>query len=257
VTPLSSLIADVFPDSVLDDTRLAAGRAILTPHNDDALAVHEEILRRLPGELHTMRSADRVVSDDAGEVNNYPVEFLNSQTLPGLPPHALNLKVDCVVMLLRNVDVQQHLVNGSRLIIRGIGRDVLECEPVIVTPGSGTSTRIFLQRMSLSSSADSVPFVMRRVQFPIRLSFAMTINKSQGQTLDRVGVLLSRPCFSHGQLYVAFSRARALSCIKVRIVHADEGAPPHHDQCSVERSAVATVVTSHTTSYFHAVQGFC
>ena len=37
-------------------------------------------------------------------------------------------------------------------------------------------------------------------------AFAMTINKAQGQTLQRVGIYLDTPCFSHGQLYVAASR---------------------------------------------------
>ena len=34
----------------------------------------------------------------------------------------------------------------------------------------------------------------------------MTINKAQGQTLERVGIYLPEPCFTHGQLYVAASR---------------------------------------------------
>uniref|UniRef100_A0A453ES80 ATP-dependent DNA helicase n=1 Tax=Aegilops tauschii subsp. strangulata TaxID=200361 RepID=A0A453ES80_AEGTS len=52
-------------------------------------------------------------------------------------------------------------------------------------------------------------------KFPVRLSFAMTINKSQGQTIPNVGVYLPEPVFSHGQLYVALSRATATSNIKV------------------------------------------
>lgn len=52
-------------------------------------------------------------------------------------------------------------------------------------------------------------FKWRRIQFPLRPGFVMTVNKAQGQTLDRVGVLLKNSqCFSHGQLYVAFSRVR-------------------------------------------------
>jgi ATP-dependent DNA helicase PIF1 len=59
------------------------------------------------------------------------------------------------------------------------------------------------------------PFQFKRKQFPIRLSFAMTVNKSQGQTIPNVGVYLPAPVFSHGQLYVAMSRATARKNIKI------------------------------------------
>ncbi|GFS97862.1 ATP-dependent DNA helicase [Trichonephila clavipes] len=53
-------------------------------------------------------------------------------------------------------------------------------------------------------SDSTIPF--KRLQFPIRLAFAMSINKSQGQTMSICGLDLENPCFSHGQLYVACSR---------------------------------------------------
>jgi ATP-dependent DNA helicase PIF1 len=59
------------------------------------------------------------------------------------------------------------------------------------------------------------PFQFKRKQFPIRLSFAMTVNKSQGQIIPNVGVYLLAPVFSHGQLYVAISRATARTNIKI------------------------------------------
>ena len=59
--------------------------------------------------------------------------------------------------------------------------------------------------LSPSSTAD-LPFEFRRTQFPLRLAFAMTITKSQGQTLRYVGLCLTEPVFTHGQLYVALSR---------------------------------------------------
>jgi ATP-dependent DNA helicase PIF1 len=59
----------------------------------------------------------------------------------------------------------------------------------------------------MSPSDDiSLPFKLKRKQFPIRLSFAMTINKAQGQTIPHVGIYLSETVFLHGQLYVVLSR---------------------------------------------------
>jgi ATP-dependent exoDNAse (exonuclease V) alpha subunit len=59
------------------------------------------------------------------------------------------------------------------------------------------------------------PFQFKRKQFPIRLSFAMTINKAQRQTIPNTGVYLPESVFSHSQLYVALSGATARSNIRI------------------------------------------
>jgi ATP-dependent DNA helicase PIF1 len=221
----SDLITKIFGPGVLSDVNALAGRAILTPHNDDALDVNEEVLNRLPGAVLTSHSIDGVECDDPMEAAHYPVEFLNSLTPSGMPVSKLRLKVGCVVMLLRNIDVRQHLVNGTRLVVRRVCTHVLECERITQVQGSGLQRRVFIPRIALTPSDTNIPFKLCRRQFPIRLAFAMTINKSQGQTLERAGILLTRPVFGHGQLYVAFSRVRSLECVKVRIMHADDSEP--------------------------------
>ena len=60
--------------------------------------------------------------------------------------------------------------------------------------------------LTLIPSNNPYPFKFGRRQFPVRHAYVMTINKSQEQTLNRVGLYLPEPCFAHGQLYVALSR---------------------------------------------------
>jgi hypothetical protein len=60
-----------------------------------------------------------------------------------------------------------------------------------------------------------MPFTLMRRQFPIRVCYAMTINKSQGQSIQRLGIYLPDDAFTHGQLYVALSRSKQRDCMKV------------------------------------------
>ena len=80
-----------------------------------------------------------------------------------------------------------------------------------------SGTRVFIPRIALSPSDTDLPFTLRRRQLPLRVAFAMTINKSQGQTFERVGLYLTQPVFTHGQLYVGFSRVRSLDRIHVKL----------------------------------------
>ena len=78
--------------------------------------------------------------------------------------------------------------------------------------------------MSLSPSQYHWPFKMITRQFPIIVSYAMTINKSKGKSLESVGLYLPESIFSHNQLYVAFSRVQSKSGLKI-LIHDKEGKP--------------------------------
>nr|KYP53951.1 DNA repair and recombination protein PIF1 [Cajanus cajan]KYP53953.1 DNA repair and recombination protein PIF1 [Cajanus cajan] len=78
--------------------------------------------------------------------------------------------------------------------------------------------RAFLAKIKHKTTESArLPFVLIRKQFPMKLSFVITINKSQGQTIPNVEIYLPRHVFSHGQLYVTLSRGVSQASTKILI----------------------------------------
>ncbi|VDL68499.1 unnamed protein product [Nippostrongylus brasiliensis] len=108
-----------------------------------------------------------------------PTEYLNSLIPPGMPLHNLHLKKGTIVMLMRNLDIHNGLCNGTRLAVETLGRFVLGCRFV---SGRRKGELTIIPRIDLYW--DVAPFRLRRRQFPVRVAFATTINRSQGQTFS-------------------------------------------------------------------------
>ncbi|KAL7606511.1 hypothetical protein Lser_V15G20604 [Lactuca serriola] len=222
--PIGSLIEFVYP-SIVENAKnpiYFQERAILAPKNEVVQEINERLLKLFPGAQQEYLSSDSLshadfVHDNIDETL-YSPDVLNGLKPSGMPIHKLVLKVGVPVMLLRNIDQKSGLCNGTRLRVLALGKRVIEAE---IISGSNIGNRTFIPRMSLTPSDKRIPFIFQRRQFPLAVCFAMTINKSQGQSLSKVGLFFRQPVFTHGQLYVALSRVKSKNGLKILILDKD------------------------------------
>ncbi|KAL4626567.1 hypothetical protein ACB092_05G106000 [Castanea dentata] len=206
--PFNDIVKAAYPDfdTKFNNSKYLEERAILAPTNEEVEDINGYMIDLINADEETYLSADSLCKASSNILDQdvmYPIEFLNSLKFPGIPNHKLRLKVGLPIILL----------------VTQLSKWVLKAQIIL---GTHIGEKVFIPRIVLSPSNSKWPFVLKRRQFPVSVCFAMTINKSQGQSLQHVGLYLNRPVFSHGQLYVVVSRVTSKDGLKILIVENDD-----------------------------------
>ena len=218
---IDSMIDDVFGDlAVLSRTPLsdlAAHRslhsAILCPIHTSVDAINARCLQKWEGETFVKYAIDTAEKDY--EQSMVTLEHLTIRSPTGSPPARLELKIGMPLVMLRNMS--EELMNGTRMLLLDIKTNVLQC---LILNGRFPDRIVYIPRFLFKHEGPDQPLTWYRRQYPVKPCWALTINKSQAQTLQRTAVCLVEvtnngddsisvepiDVFSHGQLYVGLSR---------------------------------------------------
>jgi len=192
--------------------------AILAPRNRDVDALNAHAVESFPGEEFVYTSADRVA--DETQAHMFPPEYLHIINPPGFAPHDLRPPPQSRDSnhLAPRCQPPLGLANGTRLVFMQLSRSVIQAK---ILTGSHVGNVVSIPRINMNTDADdkTIPVQIRRRQFPVRPAFAMTIDKSQGQTFQNIAIYLPAPVFAHGQLYIALSRVGDPRKITILITH--------------------------------------
>ena len=200
-------------------------KAVLASTNESVDIFNNEMIDLLPNVIYTSLSIDTIENENNAAL--CPTEFLNGLNLSGIPQHKLHLKKYAVIILMRNLNIRHGHCNGTRYIIEDIYNRYIKARKLSYIENDENAV-LLIPRIPLSTTGSDFPFLMRRLQFPVRLAYALTFNKAQGQSLEKCGLLLASAVFTHGQLYVGLSRCGDPRNIKIYAPQEEFSNLPHN-----------------------------
>ena len=143
-------------------------------------------------------------------------------------------------MLLRNLNQSLGLCNGTRLIITQLTNKIIEGQ---IINSNTTNEKVYIPRIEMTVHESKWPFTLKRRQFLVKISYAMTINKSQGQSLNKIGLYIENEIFTHGQLYVALSRVKSPNGLYI-LIHDSINKYTNHVKNIVYKEVLYNVISS-------------
>jgi hypothetical protein len=206
---------DIPPDRIaksLDDAIIRLyGRDVTDSSNDKAMMlaftldqcaiVNAAVLQTIPGEAFYSDAFDDL--RQCRSPDEYPPEYISSINVHGAPPARLEFKPGAKYVIIRNID--KHICNGV-LAVGLIFTRFLCTMRLLSGPGAGLIVKIPRCTFHVTSENSGLPFDFCRRQFPLTPAYCVTVHRSQGQTLDNIGIIADTDPFAHGMLYVALSR---------------------------------------------------
>ena len=209
---MKELLSWLFPEGFNVD--LMHTRAILAATNTVVDEWNSVIQEMNPHPAYILSSVDKVkdIDDPHGILQRMISEsVLERFQRPGVPHHRIVLKKDDICMVMRNLNKREGIAKNTRVKIVHISQYVIRVCTLGANPKFYNVPRIpFTVTLPYGRSIKMV-----RKQFPLRLAYSMTYNKSQGQEFDKVVVDIRKNPFTHGHLYVALSRIRIAKNIRL------------------------------------------
>lgn len=202
-------------------------RAILCPRNISVTEINEymnkkflELYPELYPEKDTAQNCRTYLSKDEAldtmSPFTYEMEHFNALTPSGYPPHKLQLIVGAPVMLLKNINPPEGHTNGQRYTVLQLLDNVVVLKPMF---SDDPEKILYVHKVDhLPADKTKTPFSLWRVQFPLKNCWSMSVHKSQGSTLKKVGIYLAKHnFFAHAHAYVACSRVSSFKGLRFSI----------------------------------------
>lgn len=205
------IVEFVYPPEILAAPEACLTRSILAPTHVQVNAYNTDIKDRLQGMDRTYFAADTLKeTDDLDlEPDQAILDFVARHTPPGLPDTQLVLRKGAIVRMMRNFSIERGLVKNMRGVVVDVGNRLVTIRRLVAAGGVNRidDELLLIPRITFCHPLPSC-HTLQRKQFPLALGYATTFNSCQGLTLDRMGIDLTKPVFSHGQLYTALSRIK-------------------------------------------------